>query len=240
MMRRDLRFYKIMAWLSSGGTQKVFDAMFFLLSDWPAFSVFMIAILAVGAAPGPGMMFAVARSIGQGRLAGAVSVLGLSAGSFMLCLAAAFSVAAIIGASQIAYDGLRYLGAAYLIYLAGRTLIAGGAPPGPASKVHRDPLGQVFRQTVITNIMNPKSGIFYVAFLPQFTDPDRGSVIVQFILLGVIFNVTGNSINLAVAYLFGHIGDWLATHRRVWRLQQWFTASVFCTIAGHLILAERR
>jgi threonine/homoserine/homoserine lactone efflux protein len=214
--------------------------MLSLLPDWPAFSVFMIATLAVGAAPGPGMMFAVARSIGQGRLAGAVSVLGLSLGSFILCLAAAFGVAAIIGASQIAYDGLRYLGAAYLVYLAVRVLASGGAPPGLDSDPHRDPLGRVFRQAVATNLMNPKSGMFYVAFLPQFTDPERGSVVAQFILLGLIFNVTGNSINLAVAYLFGHLGDWLASHRKAWRLQQWFTASLFCAIASHLVLADRR
>ncbi len=214
--------------------------MLSLLPNWPAFGVFMLATLAVGAAPGPGMMFAVARSIGQGRLAGAVSVLGLSLGSFILCLAAAFGVAAIIGASQIAYDGLRYMGAAYLIYLAVRVVVIGGAPPGHHGDPHRDPLARVVRQAVATNLMNPKSGMFYVAFLPQFTDPERGSVIAQFILLGVIFNVTGNSINLAVAYLFGHLGDWLASHRKVWRLQQWFTASLFCAIAGHLILVERR
>ncbi len=214
--------------------------MLSLLPDWPAFGVFMLATLAVGAAPGPGMMFAVARSIGQGRVAGAVSVLGLSLGSFILCLAAAFGVAAIIGASQIAYDGLRYMGAAYLIYLAVRVVVSGGAPPGLPGEPHRDPLARIFRQAVATNIMNPKSGMFYIAFLPQFTDPERGSVIAQFILLGVIFNVTGNSINLAVAYLFGHLGDWLASHRKVWRLQQWFTASLFCAIASHLIFAERR
>ena len=214
--------------------------MLSLLPNWPAFGIFMLATLAVGAAPGPGMMFAVARSIGQGRLAGAVSVLGLSLGSFILCLAAAFGVAAIIGASQIAYDGLRYMGAAYLIYLAVRAVAIGGAPPGQHGDPHREPLARVFRQAVATNIMNPKSGMFYIAFLPQFTDPERGSVVAQFILLGLIFNVIGNSINLAVAYLFGHLGDWLTSHRKVWRLQQWFTASLFCAIASHLILAERR
>ena len=200
----------------------------------------MIATLAVGAAPGPGMMFAIARSIGQGRLAGAVSVRGLSLGSFMFCLAAAFGVAAVIAASQIAYDGLRYLGAAYLIYLAFRVLLVGGALPGRDSTTRRDPLILVFRQAMVTNIMNPKSGMFYIAFIPQFTDPERGSVLAQFILLGVIFNVTGNSINLVVAYFFGHLGYWLASHPRVWRLQQWFTASIFAAIAGHLILADRR
>lgn len=214
--------------------------MLSLLPDWPAFSVFMITVLAVGAAPGPGMMFAVARSIGQGRLAGAVSVLGLSLGSFILCLTAAFGIAAIVGASQIAYDGLRYAGAAYLVYLAVRTLIIGAAPPGSDGVHGRDPLGLIFRQAVFTNVLNPKSGMFYIAFLPQFTDPERGSVVLQFIILGVIFNVTGNSINLAVAYFFGRLGDWLSSHPRVWRMQQWFTASVFCAIAGHLVFAERR
>ena len=94
--------------------------MLSLFPDWPAFSVFLIAALAVGASPGPGMMFAVARSVGQGRLAGSVSVLGLSAGSFILCLSAAFGVAAIVAASRLAFDVLRYAGAAYLVYLAVR------------------------------------------------------------------------------------------------------------------------
>ncbi len=214
--------------------------MFALLPDWTAFSVFLVATLTVGASPGPGMMFAVARSVGQGRLAGSVSVLGLSAGSFTLCLAAAFGVAAIIAASQLAYDLLRTLGAAYLLYLAWRTVFIGGAIPGRSGEARRDPLGRVFRQGYLTNIMNPKSGLFYLSFVPQFTDPERGSVLAQFILLGLIFNVLGNIINLVVAFFFGQIGDWLAQHRAVWRWQQWFTASVFCVIAAHLVLAERR
>ena len=214
--------------------------MLSLLPDWPAFSVFLIATLTVGASPGPGMMFAVARSVGQGRLAGTVSVLGLSAGSFTLCLAAAFGVAAVIAASQAAYDTLRYLGTAYLIYLALRTLVIGGALPGRAGEGRRDSLPRIFRQAVVTNLMNPKSGLFYLSFVPQFTDPARGNVLAQFILLGLIFNILGNSINLVVAFFFGRIGDWLSSHRGVWRGQQWFTAAVFCAIAAHLVLAERR
>ena len=214
--------------------------MLALLPEWTLFSVFLVATLTVGASPGPGMMFAVARSVGQGRVAGAVSVLGLSAGSFTLCLAAAFGVAAIIAASQLAYDLLRYAGAAYLLYLAWRTIFVGGAIPGRAGEVQRDSAGRIFRQAYVTNIMNPKSGLFYLSFVPQFTDPERGSVLAQFILLGLIFNILGNSINLVVAFFFGHIGDWLAQHRQVWRWQQWFTASVFCAIAAHLVLAGRR
>lgn len=211
-----------------------------LLPAWPVFSTFLLASLAVGAAPGPGMMFAVARGLGQGRLAGLVSVLGLSAGSFLLCLTAAFGVAAVIAASELAYDLLRYAGAAYLVYLALRTLIRGGALPGRAAAAEQDSLPRIFRQALITNIMNPKSGLFYLSFVPPFTDPERGSVLAQFILLGIIFNVMGNSINLAVAFFFGHIGDWLSRHPRIWRGQQWFTATVFCAIAAQLVLLQRR
>jgi threonine/homoserine/homoserine lactone efflux protein len=214
--------------------------MLSLLPDWPAFGVFLVAALTVGVSPGPGMMFAVARSVGQGRMAGAVSVAGLSAGSFVLCLAAAFGVAAVIAASRIAYDMLRYLGAAYLVYLAVRAVMIGGALPGREESGRREPLARVFRQGVVTNLLNPKSGLFYLAFVPPFTDPERGSVAAQFILLGIIFNLLGNTINLAVAWFFGGIADWLSAHRGVWRGQQWFTAAVFCAIAAHLVLGERR
>ena len=214
--------------------------MLSLLPDWPAFGVFLVAAFTVGVSPGPGMMFAVARSVGQGRMAGAVSVAGLSTGSFVLCLAAAFGVAAVIAASRTAYDTLRYLGAAYLVYLAVRAVMIGGALPGREGSGRREPLARVFRQGVVTNLLNPKSGLFYLAFVPPFTDPERGSVAAQFILLGIIFNLLGNTINLAVAWFFGGIADWLSAHRGVWRGQQWFTAGIFCAIAAHLVLSERR
>ncbi len=200
----------------------------------------MIAALAVGAAPGPGMMFCVARSVSQGPRAGAISVMGLSSGSFLLCLAAAFGVAGILATSRLAYDALRYLGAAYLIYLAVRTIVVGGALPSSVGTRHRDPLWVIYRQAVVTNMLNPKSGFFYVSFLPQFLNPDRGSVLTQFILLGIIFNVMGNLINLAVALSMGRLAEWLGQHPAVWRGQQWLTASILGGIAIHLVLAERR
>jgi len=212
-----------------------------LLPDGPAFSIFIAASLAVGASPGPGMMFAVARAMGQGRAAGAVSVLGLSAGSLVWCFAGAFGVAAIIAASPVAFDILRYMGAGYLVYLAVRTVVMGAAPPPSVGNAARsDTRPQLFFQAMGTNLMNPKSVLFYLSFVPQFTDPERGSVIAQFILLGIIFNIMGNSINLVVALFFGHIGEWLSEHPGVWRLQQWFTATVFCGIAAHLLFAARR
>jgi threonine/homoserine/homoserine lactone efflux protein len=210
-----------------------------LLPEWPSLSVFLLAALAVGISPGPGMLYAVARGIGQGSGAALVSVLGLSTGSFVNCLIAALGMSAVLAASPLAYDIVRYLGAAYLCYLAYRIL---RAPSEEVSvgKLRTDGLGRIYTQGVITNIVNPKSALFYLSFVPQFVDPARGSAFMQFILLGLIFNVGGNIVNLLVALFFGRIGDWLSQHPRVWRYQRWFTATVLGGLALHLALSVRR
>ncbi len=210
-----------------------------LLPEWSALSLFLVAAFAVGISPGPGMLYAVARGIGQGSGAALVSVLGLSTGSFVNCLVAALGLSAVLAASTIAYDVVRYLGAAYLCYLAFRILLS--ASEGIAiDRLHRDALGRIYVQGIVTNIVNPKSALFYLSFVPQFIDPARGSAFMQFILLGLIFNIGGNIVNLVVALFFGRIGDWLSRHPRVWQYQRWFTASVLAGLALHLALSTRR
>ena len=210
-----------------------------LLPEWSVLSVFMVAALAVGISPGPGMLYAVARGIGQGSGAAFVSVLGLSTGSFVNCLIAALGMSAVLAASTLAYDMVRYAGAAYLCYLAYRILRTsnGGIPVG---QLHTDGLGRIYVQGIITNVVNPKSALFYLSFVPQFVDPARGNAFMQFILLGLIFNVGGNIVNLLVALFFGRIGDWLSQHPRVWQYQRWFTASVLAGLALHLAIFARR
>jgi threonine/homoserine/homoserine lactone efflux protein len=210
-----------------------------LLPEWSAFSVFLVAALAVGVSPGPGMLYAVARGIGQGSGAALVSVLGLSTGSFINCLIAALGMSAVLAASALAYDIVRYLGAAYLLYLAYR--IVRTRDEGIAvGRLHTEGLGRIYLQGIVTNIVNPKSALFYLSFVPQFIDPARGNAFMQFVLLGLIFNVSGNIVNLAVAVFFGRIGDWLSHHPRVWLYQRWFTASVLGGLALHLALSTRR
>jgi threonine/homoserine/homoserine lactone efflux protein len=210
-----------------------------LLPEWSALSVFLLAALAVGISPGPGMLYAVARGIGQGSGAALVSVLGLSTGSFVNCLIAALGMSAVLAASALAYDIVRYLGAAYLCYLAYRILRAPNEEIA-VGKLGSDGLGRIYAQGVITNIVNPKSALFYLSFVPQFVDPARGNAFIQFILLGLIFNVGGNIVNLLVALFFGRIGDWLSHHPRIWQYQRWFTASVLGGLALHLALSSRR
>jgi threonine/homoserine/homoserine lactone efflux protein len=210
-----------------------------LLPEWSAFSVFLVAALAVGISPGPGMLYAVARGIGQGSGAALVSVLGLSTGSFVNCLIAALGMSAVLAASALAYDIVRYLGAAYLCYLAYRILRASGEAVA-VGKLRTDGLGRIYVQGIITNIVNPKSALFYLSFVPQFVDPARGNAFMQFIMLGLIFNISGNIVNLLVAMFFGRIGDWLSRHPRVWQYQRWFTASVLGGLALHLAFSARR
>ena len=210
-----------------------------MLPEWPALSVFLLAAFAVGVSPGPGMLYAVARGIGQGSGAALVSVLGLSTGSLANCLAAALGLSAVLAASPIAYDGVRFLGAAYLCYLAVRMLREGDQGIALA-RLGNETLPRIYVQGILTNVVNPKSALFYLSFVPQFIDPQRGSPFLQFMLLGLIFNVGGNIVNLAVAVFFGRIGDWLAQHPRVWRYQRWFTATVLGALALNLALSARR
>ena len=210
-----------------------------LLPEWSTFSVFLIAALAVGISPGPGMLYAVARGIGQGSGAALVSVLGLSTGSFVNCLVAALGLSAILAASTLAYDIVRYVGAVYLCYLAYR-IVRSGEEGVTVGRLRTEGLGRIYIQGIITNIVNPKSALFYLSFVPQFIDPGRGSAFMQFILLGLIFNVSGNLVNFAVAVFFGRIGDWLSHHPRVWQYQRWFTASVLGGLALQLALSSRR
>jgi len=212
-----------------------------LLPDWPAMSVFLVAALLVGISPGPGMLYAVARGVSQGTRGAVVAVLGLSAGSFINCLVAATGLAAVISASAIAYDIVRYLGAVYLVYLAVRTLRA--APPDHLQVdrlPNQDSASRIFSQALITNVINPKSALFYLSFVPQFLDPARGSLFWQFIVLGLFFNFGGNTINLCVALLFGRMGDrLLSSHPDAWRAQRWFTASILGGLAAYLAASTR-
>jgi len=206
-----------------------------LFPPGPEFSLFFVTAFVIGVAPGPGMLYAIARSLGQGKAAALVSVLGLSTGSFLNCLAAALGLAALLAVSPAATLALRYAGASYMLYLAWR--IARGPGGLAASRLNdRKRLAAVYGQAVITSILNPKSALFYLAFLPQFTDPARGPLLLQFILLGAIFNVMGNCINLVVALFFGQIGDWLARHPGFWVGQKWLTASLLAAVALHMLL----
>jgi threonine/homoserine/homoserine lactone efflux protein len=163
---------------------------------------FVIATLALNLAPGPDMTYVAARSLGQGRRAGMISALGIAAGCVGHVMAAAAGVALVFRAWPEAYAAVRWVGAAYLCYLGAGLLRSAGRGAGLASVVDAGDAA-IFRQGVITNVLNPKVAMFFLAFLPQFVDPARGPAGLQTLALGAFFNTSGTIVNLAVAWLAG-------------------------------------
>ena len=169
---------------------------------------FVLATLALNLAPGPDMTYVAARSLGHGRRAGAMSALGVGAGCLFHIAAASAGVAVLFRAWPRAYAAVRLVGAAYLLYLGILLWVRAGQGAG-LTAVEDATDGAIFRQGMITNMLNPKVAMFFLAFLPQFIDPARGPAAVQTLALGLFFNVSGTLVNLAVAWLAG-------SARRLW------------------------
>lgn len=136
--------------------------------------------------PGPAVLYITARSASQGRLAGLVSVLAIETANFIQATAAALGLSAILLSSALAFDLVKYLGAAYLIYLGIQKLLTSEGNPEDGV-VKQESLSRIYWQGFAVNILNPKTALFFFAFLPQFVDPAKGNVIAQNLLLGAVF-----------------------------------------------------
>jgi threonine/homoserine/homoserine lactone efflux protein len=174
----------------------------------PSLSVlllFAVASLALLVVPGPAVLYVVTRSVAQGRAAGLVSVLGVHVGSMVHVTAAVLGLSALLTSSAAAFTVVKYLGAAYLIYLGVQKLLRpGGDDPADAAAV---PRGRLFRQGVVVNVLNPKTAVFFLAFLPQFVDPARGPVAPQIVVLGACFIGLGVLSDGGYALLAGTLGS---------------------------------
>jgi threonine/homoserine/homoserine lactone efflux protein len=202
-----------------------------------AFLTFLVAAFALNLVPGPDMLYVIGRSVGQGRKAGIVSSLGVFVGCWVHILAAAFGIAALLRSSPMAFSVVRYAGAAYLIYLGIRMLWQ--KTDLASQQLKAESLISTFRQGAITNVLNPKVAIFFLAFLPQFIDAHRGSVAIQIVVLGLIFNVGGTLVNLAVAYAGGILGELLRRNQAIARLQRRFTGLIFVGLGLRLAWQRR-
>lgn len=154
--------------------------------DFSKLYFFIGATLALLLVPGPAVLYITARSANQGRLAGLVSVLAIETANFLQAVAAALGLSAILLSSALAFDIVKYLGAAYLIYLGIRKLLTRDTG-AENEEVQRESLSRIYWQGFLVNILNPKTALFFFAFLPQFVDPERGNVTVQTLMLGAIF-----------------------------------------------------
>ncbi len=202
-----------------------------------AFFAFLLAALMLNLAPGPDMLYVIGRSVGQGRKAGVVSALGIFAGCWAHILAAAVGLAALLRSSPLAFNTTRYAGAGYLIYLGAKTIRQRSHLA--AQELAPQDLPNIFRQGVITNVLNPKVALFFLAFLPQFVDARRGRVALAILLLGLIFNAGGMLVNLGVAYAGGTVGELLRRNQRLAQIQKWFSGLVFIALGARLAWRRR-
>ena len=209
------------------------------MPDPTLWGLFVVASVVLLLTPGPAVLFIVARSVEQGRAAGLVSVLGIHLGTIVHVTAAAIGLSALLVSSALAFAIVKYLGAAYLIWIGVRTLMAKEAS-SDAPSVPAEPLRRVFRDGFVVNLFNPKTAIFFLAFLPQFVDPARGPVHWQILALGLTFMGLGMISDGMFALAAGAAGDFLGRNRRFLRFQRWFAGTSFIGLGVTAALATRK
>jgi threonine/homoserine/homoserine lactone efflux protein len=190
------------------------------MPDASTFALFVAAALVMLLVPGPSVLYIVARSVEGGRKAGFVSVLGIQTGAVVHIAFAALGLSAILASSAVAFSVVKWLGAAYLVWLGLRRIFGGDEEEVVAVEAAR--LSRVYVQGVVVNVLNPKTALFFLAFLPQFVDPSRGAAWTQVLLLGATFVVLALCSDGLYALLSGTAGAWLrrSTKRAAFRRGQ--------------------
>jgi threonine/homoserine/homoserine lactone efflux protein len=209
------------------------------MPDLTLWGLFVAASVVLLLTPGPAVLYIVARSVEQGRVAGLVSVLGIHLGTIVHITAAAVGLSALIVSSALAFAVVKYLGAAYLIWIGIRTFMAMGPDP-QAPEVPAEPLRRVFRDGFVVNLFNPKTAIFFLAFLPQFVDPARGALHWQILILGLTFMALGILSDGMFALAAGAARNFLRRNRRFLRFQRWFAGTSFIGLGVTAALATRK
>lgn len=196
------------------------------MPDWSTLMLFAMAASILVFTPGPNTLYIIARSVEQGRIAGLVSSLGVEVGTLIHVAAAAFGISALLVSSALAFNIVKYVGAAYLIYLGIKTVVT-REKPAEAEAIEEKSLGRVFSQAILVNVLSPKSAMFFLAFLPQFVDAERGAAATQILLLGAIVVVLGFTSGSMYSLLASGIGNLLRGNPRFLQAQRYFAGSVY-------------
>lgn len=200
--------------------------------------IFTAAALVLNLSPGPSNFYVLSRSLAQGTPAGLVATAGLAAGS-LVHVAAALGLSAVFVYSPMAYGLLKLAGAAYLVYLGIVTLFARGGAPGAVDQAAPRPPRRIFRQSVLVEVLNPKTALFFLAFLPQFADVQAGPLAPQILLLGMIVTLSGLPCDAAVAALSGRAGRFFSASSLAQRLLNWVSGSILIGLGAFVALGRR-
>lgn len=202
--------------------------------------LFAGAALVMVLTPGPNMIYLLSRAVCQGRAAAVLSLFGVMAGFVVHMLAAAIGLTALFMAIPLGYEALKWAGALYLGWLAWQALRPGARSPFEPQQLPADPPGKLFTMGFVTNLLNPKVALFYMALFPQFVDPQRGSVLAQSLLLGAVQMSVSFAVNLMIALSAARLAAWFAC-RPLWlAAQRYVMGTVLAALAVRLALDERR
>ena len=204
-----------------------------MLPDFAQLLIFITAGLALNLTPGVDMMYCLGQGLGSGPGAGIVASIGIATGALIHTVLAAFGLAALLAAYPLAFDIVRYAGVAYLVWLAIQSF-RGSIVTATDQSLKKQSAYYAWRDGVFVNLLNPKVAIFILAFVPQFVDAGKGSEILQFLLLGLVFNITGTIVNALVGGFSGSIGGLLMTNSKLAKSFQWVSGAIFVGLAAKL------
>lgn len=188
--------------------------------------------------PGPAVLLTLARASGSGTRVGLATGFGIAAGDVIHTAMLIVGLSAVIAASALLFSVIKYAGAAYLVYLGLRTLFERSGSQLPGSITHLSP-ARAFRQAILAEVLNPKSALFFLAFLPQFVRPENGSVALQLAVLGILFVLMGLLSTVTVAFCAGSIGAFLRRNPTVMRWQNKLIGVIFCGLGLRLAFQEK-
>ena len=198
------------------------------MPDLTTLLLFAAASFALVVVPGPAVLYVITRSLDQGRGAGLASVVGVSVGAYVHIIAAAVGLSAVLASSAVAFSVVKYAGAAYLIYLGVRKL-ASKPKLEPSQNILSQPLRKVFLEGIVVNVLNPKTALFFLAFLPQFVDAGSG-VASQILILGSVFVLVALVSDGAYALLASTFGTFLKQSRRFLRVQHYLSGAIYVAL----------
>lgn len=196
------------------------------LPDPTSLGIFVLAALVLLVTPGPAVLYIVTRSIDQGRRAGLVSMLGVHAGTLVHIGAAAAGVSAVLETSATAFSAIKLLGAGYLVYLGLGRILQRSTVSGIGA-ARRPRLRRAFLDGVVVNVLNPKTALFFLAFIPQFVDVSRGHVGAQVLALGMLFVVLGVITDGGYAVTAGTATRWLRARPRLVASDRWISGAMY-------------
>jgi threonine/homoserine/homoserine lactone efflux protein len=196
------------------------------MPDPSRLALFVGAALLLLVVPGPSVLYIVTQSVSHGRRAGIASVAGITTGTLVHIAAATVGLSALLASSALAFDVVKYLGAAYLIAVGIRRLAGLEQEHEPHARRTHD-LGRLYRQGIVVNVLNPKTALFFLAFLPQFVEPTRGAAWLQILTLGLLFAALGFLSDSVWAAVAGTLGERLRRSRSFPAVQRYVSGSVF-------------